>query len=130
MDSEALQFAGSLAAVAILVAATYFLGFRYSAQIDSPEEARHLFRLAPGGFEPVDIGLDNEGRAAIARDRGGRLAVLVPHGSQFVVRPVPPDAAIVALNGRVQVEGFERVILQLGTDAGGWATTDSGGNMG
>lgn len=128
MDGEVLQFAGSLAAVAILVAATYFMGFRHSAQIDSLEEVRELFRLAPGGCEPVEIGLDSEGRAAIARDRKGRLAVLVPHGSQFVVKPVPPAATIVALNGRLRIEGLERVSLQLGTDAGGWATTDSDGN--
>lgn len=128
MAGEVLQFAGSLAAVAVLVAFTYFLGFRHSPQIDSTEEARDLFRLAPRGFEPVEIALDGEGRAAIGKDRDGRLAVLVPHGSQFVVRPVSPGAKVAARNGALVIEGLPRVPLHLGDGAEDWAATDSDAN--
>ncbi|WP_338242287.1 hypothetical protein [Aurantiacibacter hainanensis] len=130
MGSEFAQFAGSLAAVATLVALTYFLGFRKDGQIKTIEEARHLFRLAPGGFEPVEIALDAEGRGAIARDDEGRLALLVPHGSQFIVRPIPAGTTVVARDGRLVIEGLASPTLFLGEDAGGWATTDSDANSG
>ena len=88
MDGAVPQFLGSVLAVAALVALTYILGFRQAGKLESEAEARELFRLAPGGFEPEELGLDSDGGAAIARDEQGRIAVLVPHGNQFVVRPV------------------------------------------
>ena len=130
MGSEFAQFAGSLAAVAMLVALTYFLGFRRGGQLESLEEARHLFRLASGGFEPVEIALDGEGRGAIARDSEGRLALLAAHGSQFVVRPIPPDAMIVARDGCLEIEGMGSDALLLGESARDWATTDRDANKG
>lgn len=124
MSDQLLQFIGSLAAVTALVVATWLLGFRQSATLSSADEARDLFRLAPGGFEPFRIGLDVQGRAAIAADSAGRKAVLVPHGNQFVFRPVTPESPVDAGDGRITIPGLPNVRLELGEDAGSWATTD------
>ena len=70
MPGEALQFAASLAAIIVLVAITYGLGFRTGATLSDEAEARELFRLAPGGFEPEDIILDANRTCALARDGG------------------------------------------------------------
>ncbi len=128
MDGEAMQFAGSLLAVALLVALTYFLGFRQPGTLDSESEAKALFQLAPGGFEPAELALDTSGAAAIARDAEGRIAVLVPHGNQFVVRPLHSDIVITAHDGKLRIPGMESVHLELGERAGDWAAADSDAN--
>ena len=136
MDGVAPQFLGSLLAVAALVALTYILGFRQAGKLESEAEARELFRLAPGGFEPAELALDCDGGAAIARDEQGRIAVLVQHGNQFVVRPVKGGAAITAHEGSLLIADIPRLRLHMGDDARhwvgarsrGWATTDSNAN--
>jgi len=130
MSGELIQFVGSLIAVSALVALTYLLGFRSSARLESEDEARELLRLAPGGFEPVEIALDANGAAAIARDVLGGLAVLVPHGNQFVVRHLDPQAHIEAREGRLVITGLPSAKIVLGDRARDWATTDIGANSG
>lgn len=128
MQAELLQFLASLAAVVAIVAAAWMLGSREGASLTSVDEARDLFALAPGGFEPVAIGMDSEGRTAIARDGEGRIAVLVPHGNKFVVRIVPSGTIIRARQGTLEIASWPRVNLTLGEDAGDWATTDRNAN--
>jgi hypothetical protein len=128
MDSQLLQFLGSLAAVSALVALTYILGFRSAARLESEHEARELFRLAAGGFEPVEIALDADHAGAIARNAEGRLAVLVPHGNQFVVRCLDPATAIEARDGQLLIAGLPNVMITLGERSRGWATTDIDAN--
>ncbi len=129
MDSELLLLGGSLVAVLLLVGMTWLLGFRQQARLDSPAEAAELVRLAPGGFEPVEVAMDLEGKAAIARDRDGRLLVLVPHGNRFVARPLPADCSPAYKDGKLQVscEGHP-VTLDLGAAAGDWTAADSAVN--
>lgn len=129
VNAELFQFAGSLAAVVALVALAWVMGFRQSGNLASEAEARDLFRLAPGGFEPVEIGLDDKGSAAIARDAEGRLAVLVAHGNQFVVRPVEPGQLHSGENGIVRVTVARTLVsIELGEAAACWTTTDTGDN--
>ena len=129
MASELLQLAGSLLAVLLLVGLTWLLGFRQLARLESPAEAGELIRLAPGGFEPVEVALDAEGRAAIARDRHGRLLVLAPHGNCFVARPLPDDYRPTDKDGKLHVSCDGRsVTLELGAAAGDWTTADSAVN--
>ncbi len=130
MGGETVQFLGALAAVVALVAITYVLGFRLSGRISSIEEAAELFRLAPGGFEPASIALDEKGEAAIARDGVGRIALLIQHGSQFVVRELPDGTPIRAVEGRLEIEPVPAARLRIGDDAGDWATTDIDANSG
>lgn len=130
MQGQLLQFFGSLAAVAALVAAAYLFGFRHAAKLSDDEEARDLFRLAPGGFEPVDVVMDVHGHAAIARDAAGREAVLVPHGNQFVVRLLPPETRVSSENGRLIIDEMPGIQIELAPDSNGWATTDIDGSSG
>ena len=86
MDGTIWQFVLSLAAVTVLVLLAHRLGYSRTARLQDEAEARDILRHLPGGFETVDIALDEEGAGAIARDRQGRLAVVYPHGGQFVAR--------------------------------------------
>lgn len=125
MTGELAQFAASLGAVAALVVMVHLLGFSSGATLGSEAEARDLFRLAPGGFEPVVVALDREGRGAIGRDRQGRIAVLVPHGRQFVARVLLPTARLGASNDALTIEctsiARQAITLRLGDSAGVWA---------
>ena len=127
-----MQFLASLIAVLLLVLLTWFLGFRQPAKLESESEAQELFRLAPGGFEPVSLAIDTDGAAAIARDRDGQVALLVPHGHHFAVRPLRPGAQIIAQEGSLRIAEMQKLQLHLGESAGDWtgdwATTDIDAN--
>ena len=128
MPGEALQFAASLAAIIVLVAITYGLGFRTGATLSDEAEARELFRLAPGGFEPEDIILDANRTCALARDRESRLALLLPHGSRFVVRPLPAESAVTADGGVLRFAAAPNLVLDAGAQAQDWATRTAADN--
>jgi hypothetical protein len=130
MPSALMQFLASLAAIFAIVVAAWLLGFRQGARLSSEAEARELFRLAPGGFEPVEMNLDADRRAAIARDRAGRIAVLAPHGDQFVFRLLAPESPILAQGDSLTIGSMPDLRLTLGDSAGVWANTDSDDNKG
>lgn len=123
MQGLLLQFVGSLAAIIAVVLLAHKLGFSRRAKLTSEDEALALFRLAPGGFEPIAIALDEDGRAAIARDARNRLAVLLPHGSHFVAMRVEQDVDLVADGDilHVQAEHIPAQALKLGPIAQDWA---------
>jgi len=127
MDAQFLQFAGSLAAIAAVIALTHFLGFSRAGRIADEAEARALFALAPGGFEPVALRLDEERRGAIARDDAGRHAVLVQHGGQFIAKVLEPGAQLTAMDGRLIIRAREsdakQITLRLGETAKNWAAS-------
>jgi hypothetical protein len=120
-----LQFAGSLAAVALLVIGVHGLGFAREARLASEKEAREIAGHAPGGFVPVAIALDREGRGALLRDLGGRTVLLAPHGAHFIVEDLG-EGAIAHLDGSRLAVTYgtatkARVTLDLGDDARDWA---------
>ena len=125
MDSQVFQFAGSLAAIAAVILLAHFLGFTRGGRIGDEDEARELFQLASGGFDPVEIALDADGRGAIARDGDGRVAVLVPHGGHFVARTLGPDAVLRVERGKLMIEnallGSQPIALQLNDGTESWA---------
>lgn len=128
MSGELLKFFASVVAVAAIIAAAYHLGFRKAGRLADKGEAEELFQLAPGGFEPAEIGVDIDGAAAIARDAKGRLAVLVPHGNQFVFRLLAPGATIIADKGKLIIPGLADLQIDLDEETRGWATTDTDAN--
>ena len=130
MQTEVVQFLASLAAVLAIVAIAWLLGSRDGARLSDKEEARELFGLAPGGFEPDDVALDANGAAAIARDADGRLAMLVPHGNQFVFRLLPPGTLICAEGDSLTIGNRPEARITIGESARDWANTDSGDNSG
>lgn len=130
MYGDLLQFGILLAAITAIAGVAWLLGFRQTAALSSVDEASELFRLAPGGFEPVEIGLDNAGACAIARDAAGRRGVLLPHGSQFVFRLLTPGSEAWAEDGALHIASLPGLHIRLGDAAEGWATTDSDANSG
>ncbi len=130
MPNEVMQFVGSLAAVAAIVGIAWLLGSRQRAQLSGEKEARELFSLAPGGFEPAEIAMDKEGRAAIARDADKRLAVLVPHGTRFVVRMVPSNTSIQREGDSLSISSVPGLRITLERGARHWANTDNDDNNG
>lgn len=124
MSEALLQFLLSLGAVTAIVLLTHFLGFSRSAKLSDEAEAHDLLSLMPGGFQPREIALGEDGDGAIARDAKGRLAVLVPHGGQFVARPLDPLAELCAEGGVLTVTspeiGRKPFSLYLGDRAQDW----------
>ena len=125
MGPLALQLVLSLAAVLALVAFAHFLGFSRGGAIADKGEARELLELAAGGFDAVDIAVGAGGRGAIARDASGRLAVLFPHGGQFVARVLGHDAQRLADDDTLTIRHPDlprgALTLQLEEAAEGWA---------
>ncbi|MFB0612985.1 hypothetical protein [Aurantiacibacter poecillastricola] len=125
MATPLLQFAGSLLAVAVLVALTWLLGSQTEPRLESEQEARELLRHSPGGFEPVEIALANNGCAAIANDNAGRQAVVVPHGSRFVTRMLPANTPITMRGEVLDIEVNPPLVLALDDKAKYWTGADN-----
>ena len=106
MTAKLLQFAGSLAAVAMLVLVAWRLKLGGEARMDDEAEARELADNALCGFDPDIIALDRAGRGALLRDDAGRIVLLAPHGNRFVGRLLDGRA-------RSQTEG-ERLTIAVG----------------
>ena len=89
----------------------------------------HLQRLADEaetGFGGVEVARDRAGFAAIVRNAAGQMMLVRAHGNHFAARPV--DAAVVGrldkdfLTLTTPEKRFGAVTLQLGKDAGMWAS--------
>lgn len=130
MSAAVLQFLASLAAVAALAVLAHKLGFSRRGRIIDEREAAEILRLAPLGFAPDRVAIDLEGRGAIARDSKGALAVLVPHGGQFIPHRLQSDAHISqSAEGRLSIRQGPpdrfRFELQLGDAVADWAQVGS-----
>ncbi len=92
MSFAVMQFGLSLLAVIGLCAAVHLAGFSQPAMLASEAEARALARLAPGGFAPAHVAMDQHGRAALLGEAGEGargLLLLRPLGGRFVPEEVP-----------------------------------------
>ncbi len=121
MGAQILEFAGSFAAVALLVLTVHLAGFSRPAKLHDEQEAREMARLTPGGFEVAQIALDCEGGGPLALSRDGRLLLLRAHGAKFVAVPVGLDA--VRREGEIltiQPSGSAAVELRLGPGDAAW----------
>ncbi|RPF71278.1 hypothetical protein [Aurantiacibacter spongiae] len=123
-EAMAAQFAASLLAVGSLVLIAHRLGFSVGAKLESEGEALDVLSDL-GGFRPLHLTLDQDGRGAIARDAGGKVAVLVPHGGRFVARLVPAGGTLRAEDGVLRIamheQGARPLTLTLGDEAAYWA---------
>lgn len=91
--------AGSLAAVSLMVAFAWVLGFRRAARIDRAELERLLALAEPGGrIEDAVIASDR--RAALARLADGKLLAAKSMGGDVSVRIYPTAALTVRLAPR------------------------------
>ncbi|WBY16857.1 hypothetical protein PF049_01440 [Erythrobacteraceae bacterium WH01K] len=97
MSAESLsliaQFAGSLAAILLLVWLARWLGLGPEKQLLTDAEVAEAARDAHDGFEPATIALGSDGRGALARGEDGRIMLLRPHGSHVASRILGPASS-------------------------------------
>ena len=120
-----LQFGGSLLAVLVLSAFVARLGLGREAPVLTDEEARRQAAGAIFGFEPVEVGLDKSGKAALLSDGLGRLVLVVVIGVHFATRQLGSATSARSENGLLAINlgelGFHPVSLDLGAKAVTWA---------
>jgi hypothetical protein len=126
MVFEVIKLAVSLVAVFAVVWLVGAMKLGGEARIRDAAHAITLAEEAEPGFGGVDVGLDRAGYAALVRNAAGRQMLVRAHGTQFVARAVDER-----FTGRLDKDfltlisperAFGSVTLQLGRDAGLWAS--------
>jgi hypothetical protein len=121
-----IQLGASLVAVLLVVWLVKAMGLGGDPRIADADHAIRLAEEAETGFGGIDVARDRAGFAALVRNGEGRMMLIRAHGNHFVARPV--DAGVV---GRLDKDflilttperSFGAVSLQLGRDAGMWAS--------
>ena len=127
MNQAALiQLGASLVAVLFIAWLVGKIGLGSDPRIADAAHAIRLAEEAEAGFHGVDVARDRAGFAALVRNGEGRLLLVRAHGNHFAARPV--DASVVArLDKNFLIlttpdRTFGSVTLQLGKDAGMWAS--------
>ena len=124
--NDLIQLGASLLAVLFVAWLVKKIGLGADPRI---EDAAHAIRLADeaeAGFNGTEVARDRAGFAAIVRNAGGRMMLVRAHGNHFAARPV--DAATVGrldkdfLTLTTPEKSFGAVTLQLGKEAGMWAS--------
>lgn len=121
-----LQLLGSLAAVLLVSWLVRWMGLGNDPRITDDAHAIRLAEEAEIGFGGTEVGRDRAGFAAIVRNAQGRQMLVRVHGNHFAARPV--DASVMGrldkdfLTLTVPDRMFGAVTLQLGKDAGLWAS--------
>lgn len=87
-----LQTAVSLIAILALAGLARWLKLGGVALLDGEEAVRRAAHEAHDGFEAVESACDAQGRAALARDAGGRIILIMRHGNRFAGRVLGPGA--------------------------------------
>ena len=124
--SDLIQLAGSLVAVLVVAWLVKRMGLGADPRIADAAHAIRLADEAETGFGGVEVARDRAGFAAIVRNAEGRQMLVRAHGNHFAARPI--DASV---EGRLDKDfltltmperTFGSVTLQLGKDAGMWAS--------
>jgi len=123
---ELITLAASLFAVFAVAALVHRMKLGGEARIRDVAHALELAEHAEIGFGGTDVGLDRAGYAALVRNAAGRQLLIRAHGTQFAARAI--DASF---SGRLDKDfltltpperTFGSITLQLGKDAGLWAS--------
>ena len=127
MNQAALiQLGASLVAVLFIAWLVGKIGLGSDPRIADAAHAIRLAEEAEAGFNGADVARDRAGFAAIVQNAEGRMMLVRAHGNFFAARPV--DASV---EGRLDKDfltlttpekTFGAVTLQLGKDAGMWAS--------
>jgi hypothetical protein len=124
--AELIQTGVSLVAVLFVAWLVKAMGLGADPRIADADHAIRLAEEAEAGFGGVEVARDRAGFAALVRNGEGRLLLVRAHGNHFAARPV--DASVVArLDKNFLIlttpdRTFGSVTLQLGKDAGMWAS--------
>lgn len=121
-----IQLGGSLIAVLFVAWLVRAMGLGADPRITDADHAIRLAEEAEAGFRGVEVARDRAGFAAIIRNGEGRMMLVRAHGNFFAARPV--DASVIGrldkdfLTLTMPEKTFGTVTLQLGKDAGMWAS--------
>lgn len=123
---DLIQLGVSLVAVLFVAWLVKRMGLGADPRIQDAEHAIRLAEEAEAGFGGVEVARDRAGFSAIVRNGEGRMMLVRAHGNHFAARPV--DAAVIGrldkdfLTLTMPEKTFGAVTLQLGKDAGMWAS--------
>jgi hypothetical protein len=127
VTGQALQFAGSLAAILALFWLSRRLGLGGDPRLRDAEEARRLAEAADCGFEPEAVILDRGGIGALLRDANGRVMLIRRHGARWAARRLDSHAGVRLDRNFLTLTPAERpfgtVTLDLGDEAQVWAAS-------
>ena len=124
--AELIQLGLSLVAVFFVAWLVGKIGLGADPRIADADHAIRLAEEAEAGFRGTEVARDRAGFAAIVKNAEGRMMLVRAHGNHFAARPV--DASV---EGRLDKDfltlttpekRFGAVTLQLGRDAGMWAS--------
>ena len=125
-QAELIQLGASLAAVFFVAWLVGKIGLGADPRITDAAHAIRLAEEAEAGFKGVEVARDRAGFAAIVQNAEGRMMLVRAHGNHFAARPVDAHT-----EGRLDKDfltlttperTFGAVTLQLGKDAGMWAS--------
>lgn len=125
-QAELIQLGASLAAVFFVAWLVGRIGLGADPRIEDAAHAIRLAEEAEAGFGGVEVARDRAGFAAIVQNTEGRMMLVRAHGNFFAARPV--DAGVIGrldkdfLTLTMPEKTFGAVTLQLGKDAGMWAS--------
>lgn len=126
MSDQLLNFAGSLAAIAVLVFLSIQLGLGSTSSIPDEATARALAEEAVCGFDATDAVVDAKGRAALTANATGQIVLIAAHGAHFSARVLGSEASARISGRTLTVEvgetAFPAIALDLGEQAGAWAS--------
>lgn len=124
--NDLIQLGASLVAVFFIAWLVKRIGLGADPRIQDADHAIRLAEEAEAGFGGTEVARDRAGFAAIVRNADGRMMLVRAHGNHFAARAV--DAATVGrldkdfLTLATPEKTFGAVTLQLGKDAGMWAS--------
>ncbi len=124
--ADLIQLGASLVAVLFVAWLVGKLGLGADPRIADDAHAIRLAEEAEAGFKGVEVARDRAGFAAIVQNAEGRMMLVRAHGNFFAARPV--DASVIGrldkdfLTLTTPERTFGAVTLQLGKDAGMWAS--------
>ena len=126
MTAVLVQTGASLAAVLFVAWLVGKMGLGDDPRIADADHAFRLAEEAEAGFRGTEVARDRAGFAAIVQNAEGRMMLVRAHGNHFAARPV--DASVIGrldkdfLTLTMPEKTFGAVTLQLGKDAGMWAS--------
>ncbi|HEY0598130.1 hypothetical protein [Sphingopyxis sp.] len=125
-QAELIQLGASLIAVLFVAWLVRKIGLGADPRIEDAAHAIRLAEEAEAGFRGTEVARDRAGFAAIVQNAEGRMMLVRAHGNFFAARPV--DASVIGrldkdfLTLTTPERTFGAVTLQLGKDAGMWAS--------
>ena len=126
MTAVAIQTGASLVTVLLVAWLVGKMGLGADPRIEDESHAIRLAEEAEAGFRGTEVARDRAGFAAIVQNAAGRMMLIRAHGNFFAARPI--DASVIGrldkdfLTLTMPERTFGAVTLQLGKDAGMWAS--------